>query len=102
MAQTPEIYPSKPKLNASQFQPALQMLAKPLATPTPPDAKRSGQTEERMNRDSGCTVITQIPDLCKFNKNAEPFAHIVKVRPRALESDLARKGRKVEASPASR
>lgn len=78
------------------------MLAKPLATPTPPDAKRSGQTEERMNRDSGCTVITQTPDLYKFNKNAEPFAHMVKVHPRALESNLAREGPKVEASPASR
>lgn len=78
------------------------MLAKPLATPIPPDTKKSGREEERTDRDSGCTIIIQTPHVCKFYENAELYAHTVKVLPRTLESGLASEGPEVEASVASR
>ena len=74
------------------------MLARPLATPMPLDTKKSGRAEERMDMDSGHTVIAQTPHLCKFHKNAEPYAHTVKVPARTLENGSESEGPGVEAS----
>lgn len=50
-----------------------------------------------MDSDRGHTITAQTPHFCKFYKNIEPYAHIVKVSPRILERGLESEGTEVEA-----